>query len=231
MVSSRIRVGLGGGGSGSGSAVAYSAHQSTALSGFHSDSFVNRFSVHNTEVNTDGLFTIDDDDAGYARIVIPEDGNYLITFASYVQAINTAMFSSARLRFRSQIVLESGDLTAVVVGSPGDVAARGGLLSSFASGSTSAEAVEGLLKGDLIHVEYQTFRDSSNTTATIETEVYVIKLQAGPAGPPGSPGADGLGVPPIEEGDAGRVLTVNNDETDFVLERAIPAFRGGGCLP
>ena len=200
--------------------MACAGYQVTALSGFHSATFVNRLSGLGFDVNTDSLFVVDTSNT-YDEIVIPEDGIYSVVFDTDVQAINTTAFSSARLQFRSIIQWASPGLTTVTVGSQGYAQARGGFGSTVAYAQASAEAIETFKKGDKVFVEYQTLRDSTNTTATIHTEVFIIKLQVGPKGAKGDTGAAGSGLPDL--GDAGQILTVNDAETDYAWEDP-PAF-------
>ena len=173
-------------------------------------------------VNVDNVFTVDESGT-YAEIVIPEDGNYHIVFASFVQAIASGMLSSANMRFTSQIRRKRSGVSDVDLGSPGDVSMAGGTFSSFAAGSTEAEAVVPLLEDDRIWVTYTTDPATGTTTATIDTQVWVVKLQAGPQGEqgdkgdPGDPGDAVDALPAFDSTNANQVLTVNaaGDDADW----------------
>ena len=208
-------------------ALVYSS-TATQVTGFHSTTFVNRLTGLDAgeTINEGDEFTINTVST-YDRVVIPEEGNYQVTFATMVEAINATLLSTARLRLKVQLKLER-EQTITDIGSPGDIYARGNWGSSLASGSTEAEGVLALLPGDQIWAEYQSYRDSANTSATIDTQISIIKLQAGqpgekgetgaqggpgPAGAIGPKGDIGSGVPsPL--GTAGQVVTVNAGETE-----------------
>ena len=215
MVQTRIGLGDGNpfseGGGAAGPAVTYSsvATQATGVQG--ADQAVIDGLIAGELVNVDSVFTVDESGT-YAEIVIPEDGNYHIIFASSVQAIASGVLSSANMRFTSQIRRKRASVSDVDLGSPGDVSMAGGTFSSFAAGSTEAEAVVPLLEDDRIWVTYTTDPTTGSTTATIDTEVFIVKLQAGPQGEQGDKGDTGDAVdalPAFDSGDANRVLTVN----------------------
>lgn len=61
-----------------------------------------------------------------------------------------------------------------------------------------------------------------NTAKVFDFTFYNLKGETGAQGPAGRDGKDGLGVPEIQSGDAGKALIVNADETGAIWSR-VPA--------
>ena len=207
--------------------VAYSA-QVASVSTFNNPTFSNQM-VSLTEAVNVGGFTLDTDttpDPDVVRIVIPEDGNYTITFAVNITASN-AILTAQRYQIQARI-RRSSDSTLTEPGLPAYGYAEGQYFTALSLADAVAETTLELSAGDLIWGEIASQRKGLGTaTATVESTISLIKHQVGSRGPqgPAGPAGDSISaLPAFDSTDAGQVLTVNaaGDDADWEDVDAAP---------
>ena len=183
--------GGGGGGAAAGPAIAYAAEY-TAVTSFGDDSgeqsLANRMELPATPAVNQGEFTLDDD-SGIDRVVIPQDGNYNVTFTANAEASNSGI-TSARFSLWTQIVTKSGTDADVNRGAPAYGYARGRFYQALAFCSSQVSTIVNLSEGDLVWGAMAGNSENGSTTATVNGEIQIF-LMEGAQGPVGNDGSDG----------------------------------------
>ena len=192
---------LGGGGGGDTSVVAYSATGGVRTSFFNS-------SFENITIITDAItrynqggFTVTRVD-GDDRIVIPEDGTYIIQYSYYFDVDNDTN-NDRRYVPVGRLVYDDGTTDPIQLCQPQTAYARGAYSSEVSLASLNLYATAQLSEDDEVYGQIRTWRQHPSNTTSVQHTINITKVG----------GAAGVNVQADWDASSGDALILNKPTT------------------